>query len=131
MFCGVERLSQPRVDEDVEEVADERQRSREDVHGTGEQREGERRERETELEGVLGRKAVGCDGPPPRPLAHQPVDVAIEHVVERARAAAGEREADHRRHGDVPGRQAARTGDEAAEAGDEQQRHDRGFVSAT
>ena len=32
-----------------------------------------------------------------RALAHQPVDVRVEHVVERARAAAREREADHRR----------------------------------
>ncbi len=45
----------------------------------------------------LGAHAAGRDRAALRPLAHQRVDVAVEHVVERARAAAREREAGHRR----------------------------------
>ena len=112
------------VDEDVEEVADERERRRQDVDAGGEDRERERRQREAELERVRRRDPVRGHGPRPRALPHQPVDVAVEHMVEGARAAARQREADHRRDGDLPRRQAARAGDEAAEAGQQEQRHD-------
>ena len=117
-------LEPARVDEHVEEVAHEGEHGRQDVHRAGEQRERERRQREAELERVLGREAVRRHGAPARALAHQPVDVAVEHVVEGARAAAREGEPDHRGDGDVPRRQAAGACHEAAEAGDEEQRHD-------
>ena len=57
-------------------------------------------------------------------LAHQPVDVGVHHVVERARAAAGEREPEHHRE-EVPAvRPAAGADEHPGRAGEEQQRHD-------
>ena len=66
-----------------------------------------------------------------RALAHQRVDVAVEHVVERARAAAGEREAEHR-HGEQPERRHALRADEHP-AAPVRSSSDmiRGFVSVT
>ena len=57
-------------------------------------------------------------------LAHQRVDVAVEHVVESRRAAAREREPEHR-HGEQSERRNALCADEHPRGtGEEQQRHD-------
>ena len=112
------------VDEDVEEVPDERQRRGQDVDRAGEQHERERRQREPELERVRRRHPAGGDRPRARPLAHQRVDVAVDHVVERAGAAAGEREPDDERGQVAERRHALRADEHPADPGQEQQRHD-------
>ena len=61
----------------------------------------------------------------PRP--HQPVDVAVEHVVERGRAAAGEAEADERRRQQRRRGAAVRADCSAAGAREQQQHHDPGL----
>ena len=66
----------------------------------------------------------GGDRPRRRALAHQPVDVAVEHVVERARAAAGEREPEQHRGELRPARPAARADEHPGRAGEEEERHD-------
>jgi hypothetical protein len=52
------------------------------------------------------------------------VDVAVEHVIQGARPAAGEREAAQRREREPGGGQAARAHDHAAGARDEEEHHD-------
>ena len=118
------RALQPaRVDEHVEQVPHEREHGGQDVDEAREQDERESREREPELERVLGRDAIGGDRPP-RSAPHRAVDVAVEDVVERARAAAGQREPEHR-HGHQPRlRPAAGADDHPAQARQQQQAHD-------
>ena len=119
------RALQPaRVDEHVEEVPDESERGGQDVDGAREQDEGERREDEPELERARRRHAARGDRALLRPLAHQPVDVRVEHVVERAGAAAREREADHRGDEEVERGSALRADEHPGRARDEQQGHD-------
>jgi hypothetical protein len=112
------------VDEDVEEVPDERQRGREHIHGARQEHEGERRERESELEASCGRDAARGDGPLLGARAHQAIDVGVEHVVERTRAAAGQREAGHRRQEEPAVGDALRTDEHPGGAREQQQRHD-------
>ncbi len=119
------RALQPaRVDDDVERAAGEREHGGEDVDGAREQDEGERQEHEAELERAARGDASRGDRPRLRPLAHERVDVAVEDVVERRRAAAREREADHRGDRDLGAGPAVGAGDHPAEARDEQERHD-------
>ena len=66
-------------------------------------------------------EATGRDG---GTLAHQAVDVAVEHVVERRGAAAREREPGEGRREELRRRAAVRADRCAADAGQEQQRHD-------
>ena len=56
-------------------------------------------------------------------LAHQLVDVAVEVVVERRSAAAGEREAEHRHCEHAPRRHARGADERGRAAGQQQQRH--------
>jgi hypothetical protein len=122
MFCGVVRLSQ-RVDEDVEETAREREDRCEDVHEAGEDDEGEGGEREPELEGALHRHAARRD----RTLvgaAHVHVDVAVEDVVQRTGAPAGEREAGHRRGEEAGGRHALCADEHPSGGSQQEQNHD-------
>ena len=79
----------------------------------------------------LGGHAARRDRARTRSLAHQRVDVAVEHVVERRSAAAGEREPGHRGDGEACSGPAASAGDHPAEAGDSSSDMIRGFVSAT
>jgi hypothetical protein len=85
------------VDDDVEEIADEREHRRQEVRGRCQQRERRRREREPELERARRREPAGRHRARRRPRPHQLVDVAVEHVVERSGAAARESEAEERR----------------------------------
>ena len=124
MFCDVVALQPTGVDEDVEEAADECEHGREDVDDAREEDERERGEDEPELERARRRHATGRDGPLLGALAHQPVDVAVEQVVERARAAARERETDHRRDEEPERRHALRADEHPRRAGHEEQRHD-------
>ena len=81
-------FEEARVDEDVEEVAREREDRGQDVDDTGKEHEREGRQGEAELEGIRrrhssrGYRAGACA------LAHQPVDIGVEHVVQGAGAAA-------------------------------------------
>ena len=113
MFWTVDALEVARVDDDVEEVADEREHRREHVDRAREQRERERREDEAELERPRCRDPARGDRAALGALAHQPVDVGVEHVVERARASAGERETRHRRQRTCPTRAALGTDEHA------------------
>ncbi len=116
-------LQPARVDEDVEEIAAEREQRGGEVHQRVEQNERERRERDPELERELGGDPSRGDRALGGSLAHQLVDVAVEVVVERRRAAAGERET-HHRHCEHAPRGHARGADERGRAaGQEQQRH--------
>ena len=117
-------LQPARVDDDVEQTAHQGEDGREDVHRAREQDEGERQQREPELERPARRHPARRDRARPRPLAHQRVDVPVEHVVEGRRTAAGEREPHHRGHGKARSGPAPRARDHPAEAGDQQQRHD-------
>ena len=112
------------VDEDVEEVPDEREYGRQHVDRGGEERERERREQDPELERLLRRHAAGRDRALLRAAAHEHVDVAVEHVVERGRSAAGEREADHRDREEPERRHALRADEHPGGAGEEEERHD-------
>ena len=112
------------VDEDVEEVADEREHRGEDVHGRREERERDRREQDPELERLLGRDATGRDGTLFRAAAHERVDVAVEHVVQSRRAAARQREPEHRHGEQSERRDALRADEHSRRAGEEKQRHD-------
>ena len=95
-------LEVARVDDDVEEVADEREDRGQHVDRAGEQRERERREDEAELQRARRRDPARGDRAALGARAHQPVDVGVEHVVEGARASAGERETHHRRRRTCP-----------------------------
>jgi hypothetical protein len=106
MFCG-----------------DEREHRCQHVDERSEQHEREGREREPELERSRGRHAFLRDGPVPG-ASHQPVEVAIEHVVERARSAAGERQPGHRDPEGRERRHAAGADEHPGRAGQQEQRHD-------
>ena len=98
------RALQPaRVDEDVEQVAGEREQGRRHVDRHAEQHERRGRERQTELERL--RRAIRARRPPGGGRC-APIVRSMSRsmqVVERARPATGERESDHRR-GDPAGR---------------------------
>ena len=81
-------------------------------------------QRQAELERAPGVDPPGGDRPLLGALSHQAVDVRVEHVVQRARAAAGEGEPGHRRREERERRQASRADDHAARAGEQEQRHD-------
>ena len=112
------------VDEDVEEVPDEREHGRQHVDGGGEKRERHGREQDPELERLLRRHAAGGDGALLGAAAHEDVDVAVEHVVERGCSAAGEREADHRDREEPERRHSLRADEHPGGAGEEEERHD-------
>ena len=116
-------LQPARVDEHVEEAADEREHRGQHVHERGQQHERERHQREAELDGALGRDALLGDRAVSR-AAHQPVEIAVEHVVERARAAAREREAGHRDREQAERRHAFGADEHSRGAGQQQQGHD-------
>ena len=120
---GRRALQPARVDEDVEEVAGQREQCGEHVDEAREQYERERREREPELERPRRHDTLGCDGTAVG-TTHVPVDVAVEHVVERARTAAGERQPGHGDGEQPRGREAAGADDHAAGPGEQQQAHD-------
>ena len=88
--------------------------------------ERERRQREPELEGALGRDAAGGDGPPVGAL-HVLVDVAVEDVVQRRGATAGEREAAEHGREQPERRHAVRADERARGGGDQEQHHDAGL----
>ena len=118
------RALQPaRVDEDVEEVAGQSQQRRQHVDEACEQHERERRERQAELERPGRRDAVGRDGTAVG-SPHVPVDVPVEHVIERAGAAAGERQARHRDHEQPRGGETLCPDDHPACPGKQEQAHD-------
>ena len=114
-----------RVDDDVEEVPDEREHRCQHVDGACEQRERERREDEAELERPRGRHAARGDRSLLGARSHQPVDVGVEDVVERARRRRRRARARAIAAANVPSRrQPSRADEHAGGAGDEQQRHD-------
>ena len=113
-----------RVDDDVEEIPHQCESGRQDVHRRREKNERERGQRETELERERNGHPIGGERTRARSISHQPVNVAVEHVVQRRRAAAREREAHHGGDDDPPLRKAPCADDEAAETGEKQQRHD-------
>ncbi len=112
------------VDEDVERAADERHHRGEQVDPAREHDERERQQREPELERPRGSDATRGDRPRLRPLAHELVDVRVEHVVQRGGAAAGEREPAERRDGQPERRPALGAEHQSSGSGDEEQRHD-------
>jgi hypothetical protein len=89
-------LQPPRVHQHVEQVPDEGENCGEHVDDRGQQDERERRERKAKLKRKLRAHPPVRNGSPRGP-AHRAVDVAVEHVVQRARAPTGEAEADERR----------------------------------
>ena len=91
------------VDEHVEAERPEREHGRQQVHGQRQPDRGSRAERDAEPHRLRGRDAAGGQRPAIRAL-HQPVDVAVDDLVDRVRAArrqhpAGERGEDEPRRG--------------------------------
>jgi hypothetical protein len=112
------------VDEDIEEVADEREDRGQHVHGGPEERERESREEDSELEGLLRRHPTGRDRTSFGTASHERVDVAVEHVVERRRPATGQGEPEHRHDEEPEWRYALRADEHARGARQQEQRHD-------
>ena len=111
------------VDEDVEEAAGESEERREDVDEAREDDEGERREGEPELERTLGRDPASRHGPLVG-AAHVYVDVAVEHVIQRARPSTGEREPRHRGDEEAARRRSLRSDEHPARRGQQEEHHD-------
>ena len=119
------RALQPaRVDEHVEQVAGECEAGGQKVDSPGQEGKRRRGEGEPELERLGRRDAAGGDRPRARATPHQPIDVAVDDVVQRARAAAGQAESDECLRGTCQRRQAGGTHDHRRASGEQQQAHD-------
>ena len=116
-----------RVDHHVEEAAAERQQRRPAGSRTPRARQTASADSTTpNAVRPARRDPAGRDRPRRRARPHQPVDVAVEHVVQRAGAAAGQRAADDQRRQRQPaaGRRRARRRSSRSTGGQHQQRHD-------
>jgi hypothetical protein len=121
MFCGRTALEPPRVDEDVEVEARERERRGEDVRHLGEKPRCRRRKQHAEREDFARMHPAAWNRTQPRPR-HPVVDVAIEIHVDRVGAAGHEVSADEHTENQRPTRLA---GDEhRGDRRDEEQRDD-------
>ena len=121
---GPPPLEVARVDHDVEEIAGERERRCREVDRRCEHRERARGERDPELERARRGQPAGGDRSPRGARPHEPVDVSIEHVIERACTAAGEGETEQHKAEPPRIRRSARPDDHPARSSDEQERHD-------
>ena len=112
------------VDEHVERASGHREYCGQQVVEGGQDDERERQQAQAEGDGAARRDPACRHRPVGRARTHQAIDVAIEHVVERARAAARESAANdegceaHRRGITAGGR------DHRADRGQHEQRHD-------